>query len=52
MSEVRQCKCVCEGQDALHGAGNRVHNRTSKDTFRCTSCGSENGGSAPKGKKK
>jgi len=33
-------------QDKLHGQGNRVHNKTSKETpatYRCTVCGNEQG---------
>lgn len=54
MAEIRSCKCINEGQDALHGTGNRVFNKTAKDDLRCTVCGAttSGGGSAAKGKKK
>lgn len=34
------CSCKSEQQDAMYGRGNRLHNRTKKDTHRCTVCGS------------
>jgi hypothetical protein len=43
MTKVKKCKCKSEGQDTLHGAGNRVFNQTGAllPTFRCTVCGKE-----------
>lgn len=36
---IKKCKCVHEGQDKLHGKGNRVHNWAAKDSgWRCTVC--------------
>ena len=39
-SEVRSCKCEHKSQDAIHGAGQRVYNPTTKG-LRCTVCGTE-----------
>lgn len=44
MSEIKSCKCKHAAQDALHGAGQRVHNPNTKGGFVCTVCGA--GGTA------
>ena len=42
---ISKCKCKHDGQDKLHGQGNRVFNRTAKAItkevyeHRCTVCG-------------
>lgn len=47
MSTILMCKCEHEGQDNLHGKGNRVMNLTLKGkvgdmrVWRCTVCGTE-----------
>jgi len=38
---IAKCDCKHEGQDELHGKGNRVHNPKAKDEIRCTVCKSE-----------
>ncbi len=43
---VKKCDCKHEGQDELHGKGNRVHNETKKGKdsakmYRCTVCSKE-----------
>lgn len=43
---VKKCSCRNDGQDALHGKGNRVFNpfksKDGKSTlYRCTVCGKE-----------
>jgi hypothetical protein len=45
-STIMHCKCAHDGQDALHGPGRRVFNKTSKDVvgkpvWRCTVCATE-----------
>lgn len=38
------CNCDCKGQDALHGKGVRIGNKTSNkdgNVYRCTSCQKE-----------
>lgn len=37
---IAPCTCTHAYQDELHGAGNRVHNKTAKGR-RCTVCGKE-----------
>lgn len=44
MAEIKACKCKHAAQDALHGAGNRVHNPNTKGGLVCTVCGA--GGTA------
>jgi hypothetical protein len=39
MSEIKACKCKHAAQDALHGAGQRVHNPNAKGALKCTVCG-------------
>ena len=39
---IVKCDCKHEGQDALHGKGNRVGNKTTKNQTRCTVCLSQN----------
>lgn len=39
MSEIKACKCRHPAQDALHGAGQRVHNKSAKGALKCTVCG-------------
>lgn len=44
MTKVMNCNCVNVQQDALHGEGRRVFNRTAKGdgkTYRCTSCSTD-----------
>ena len=38
---IAKCDCKHEGQDKIHGAGNRVHNPKAKDETRCTVCKNE-----------
>jgi len=43
---ISKCTCEHKGQDNLHGAGNRVFNKTAKGNatatvVRCTVCGKE-----------
>ena len=43
MSKIVRCKCKHEGQDSIHGKGNRVANETAKGSagklvVRCTVC--------------
>lgn len=35
---IKKCSCKHEGQDKIHGDGNRVHNPKAKDEVRCTIC--------------
>lgn len=57
---IIKCVCVHEGQDELHGLGNRVANPTTTGTVRCTVCKQEQRAKAeakaevkvPKGKDK
>lgn len=35
---IKECPCVNEGQDALHGKRKRVHNIDSKGRVVCTVC--------------
>lgn len=44
-TKVDKCKCAHDGQDKLHGAGNRVHNETVKKEWRCTVCEAVKGAS-------
>lgn len=43
-TKIMQCTCKREGQDQIHGKGNRVFNRTmkgklpTKPVWRCTVC--------------
>ena len=41
MSQILNCTCKHEYQDAKHGKGKRVHNKTAKDEYRCTVCNKE-----------
>ena len=43
---ILKCKCTHAGQDAIHGKGQRVHNKREKKgkvgtnhAYACTSCG-------------
>lgn len=42
---IKDCTCKHEYQDKKYGKGKRVHNEgqkeNSKDTFRCTVCGTK-----------
>lgn len=43
---IQKCTCKHDGQDKLHGNGNRVFNLTGKGpvgvkVYRCTVCGKE-----------
>lgn len=54
---ILTCTCQSPQQDALHGAGRRVHNKTAKKDppeYRCTVCCTTRGksGAAPVDKKK
>jgi hypothetical protein len=40
---ILNCKCNHVSQDTIHGKSKRVHNKTGKDTYRCTVCGNEKG---------
>ena len=51
---ILKCTCSHDGQDRLHGSGNRVHNQA-KDSnrgikWRCTICGKEQSQSLPRQK--
>lgn len=46
-TQVLKCKCEHAGQDAIHGEGNRAHNKQEKKgkvgtnhAYACTVCGS------------
>lgn len=39
-AEIKKCTCKHEGQDELHGKGNRVFNQDAKKNYTCTVCGS------------
>jgi len=46
MTKIHKCTCVHKQQDALHGAGMRVHNKMFKgekgsQKWRCTVCKTE-----------
>ena len=49
MAKILKCTCKNSYQDAKHGHGRRVHNKTKKgadgaNIYRCTVCGSEKSG--------
>ena len=50
---IKACTCKHEGQDALHGKGQRVWNRTENNQHdrRCTVCGKTALDGVKKGKK-
>lgn len=44
MTAIKSCECKHVYQDAKHGKGQRVHNKTAKkdgDVWRCTVCAKE-----------
>lgn len=38
---IKKCNCKHEGQDKIHGQGQRVHNITQKGEQVCTVCGTK-----------
>ena len=40
---IKPCSCKHEGQDSLHGTGNRVHTEGVEGKVTCTVCGEKKG---------
>jgi len=42
-TKIIHCKCIHNFQDKQYGKGNRVHNMTKDDGYRCTVCKDKKG---------